>query len=225
MNELQNKLELWIENLGSPKRRLQYFILSLIVIYLIWVFVFYRPLRVSKNLLESQVQGLRTQLAETDKSIKQLHEEISQESIAKALAEKKQLEVKIQQKDHAIGSGPLLFISKEDWKTLKKEIVVKQADMDANIILESMTDLPLQLWVPQTVDQKDVATILQGDIFQHALEIKFQADYFSTIKYLSRLENLPWHVYWDSLSYKVLTYPKAEVTVKFHIFTKEKSET
>lgn len=225
MMQLQDLLNSWIEKLGGPKKRLQYFILSLIVIYLIWVFAFYRPERITKDVLAGQVQGLQAELLAINKSIAELHETVSNESIAKALAEKKQLEAKIQEMHHALGNDRLLFISKEDWKRLKKEIVIKQEDMDANITLESMVDLPLQPWVAPTVDQREVAKVLQGDIYQHAIELKFQADYFNTIQYLSRLEKLPWHVYWDTLSYKVLTYPKAEVTVKFHIFTKEKNET
>jgi type II secretory pathway component PulM len=49
------------------------------------------------------------------------------------------------------------------------------------------------------------------------VELAFNSNYISTINYLSQLEKLPWCLSWDSLEYKVVKYPDAEVVINLHI--------
>jgi MSHA biogenesis protein MshJ len=53
-------------------------------------------------------------------------------------------------------------------------------------------------------------------IFEHGIIIKFQGDYFSTMSYLQAIEKLGWRIFWDKLEYKVIQYPKAEITLQIH---------
>lgn len=225
MKKLQAALEQWMKQLQNPKRRMQYFFGSLVLIYFIWAFLFFNPLRTAKIELAGQIQALQSQLIETKQRIDTLSETVKSESISKTLAEKKQLEIRIKHVDEALAKSRFLFISMDDWAKLKKEIIRQKEDIDKNITLVRISDQPVKPWAPPVVDKTDAEKIVSETIEQHELEMKFQADYFSTILYISRLEKLPWHVYWDSLNYKVLNYPIAEVTLKFHIFTHEKSET
>lgn len=224
MTKSQAFLENWAKQLQNPKRRMQYFLASLVLIYFVWAFFFFNPQRAATTALVGQIQTLQLQRTETKQRIDTLSEAVKTKSISKALAEKKQLETKIKQVDEAVAKSRFLFISMDDWAKLKKEIIRQQEDMDKNITLISISDHPVQAWAPPVIDKNDVQKVVPGTVYQHELEMKFQADYFSTIQYVSRLEKLPWKVYWDSLNYKVLTYPIAEVTIKFHIFTHEKSE-
>ncbi|GEM_PF-2875330 len=224
MTKLQTALEKWTQQLQNPKRRLQYFLGSLALIYFVWAFLFLNPLRAAKTELVGQIQSLQSQLTETKQRVDTLSKAVKTESISNALAEKKQLETRIKRVDEALAKLRFIFISMGDWVKLKKEIISQQEDMDKNISLASISDQPIQPWTPPVIDKADAVKVVPEIIYQHELEMKFQADYFSTIQYVARLEKLPWKVYWDSLNYKVLTYPRAEVTLKFHIFTHEKSE-
>lgn len=224
MTKLQAALEKCAKQLQNPKKCMQYFLVSLVFIYFVWAFLFLNPQRAAKTELIGQIQTLQSQLTETKQRIDTLSETVKTESISKILTEKKQLEVSVKRVDEALAKSRFLFISMDDWIKLKKEIIHQQEDIDKNVRLESISDQPIHPWAPPVIDKADAAKVVPETIYQHELEVKFQADYFSTILYVSRLEKLPWHVYWDSLNYKVLTYPVAEVTLKFHIFTHEKSE-
>jgi len=213
--------EQWMKQINDPKRRILLFFLSLVIIYLIWFLLLLNPLRIGKDKLMGQIQALQLQATETQQQIDTIKQAVKTESIAKAIAEQQQLSTKIQSiQQQLIKTSPLL-ISMEDWIKLKEAILSQKDDMDSSITLISISDLPVQPWTPTAVNKADVVT---GDMYVHTLEVKFQADYFSTIQYLSRLEKLPWHVYWDSLQYRVQTYPKGDVIIKFHIFTTQQSE-
>lgn len=216
--------EEWIKQINDPKRRMPLFFLSLVLIYFIWFLLLLNPLRIGKNKLMSQMQALQLQITGTQQQIDTINQAVKTQSIAKAIAEQQQLSTKIQDIQQRLAKTNPLFISMEDWIKLKKAIISQQNNMDSHITLVSINDLPVQPWVPTTVDKADVVNTAPGDIYVHELEVKFQADYFNTIQYLSRLEKLPWHVYWDSLQYRVQTYPKGEAIIKFHIFTKQQSE-
>ena len=221
MSELQDKLNQWMKSLEDPKRRMQFFLLSIVILYFIWAFVFLNPLRAKTNALANQVQGLQSQLAETKNKIDTISGILKTDSIAKMVAEKQQIELKLKKLDQQLLNMRYVLISKQDWIKLKDEIINQQTNIDLNITLKSINDLPVQPWSPPTVDQADMAKIIPHPVYQHAIEVKFQSDYFSAIQYVSRLEKLRWPFYWDSLEYKVLTYPMAEISIKFHIFTQQ----
>ncbi len=223
MSELQDKLNKWKKSLEDPKRRLQVFVLGLVILYFIWAFVFFNPLRANRQALASQAQALQSQLVETKNKIDTLNGILKTESIAKMMAERQQIELKMQKVDQQLLNMRYVLISKEDWIKLKEEIIHQQDNIDYHITLKSINDLPVQPWSPPAVDSADMAKIIPHTIYQHALEVKFQSDYFNAIQYVSQLEKLPWPLYWDRLEYKVLTYPMAEVNIKFHIFTQQPS--
>lgn len=59
-------------------------------------------------------------------------------------------------------------------------------------------------------------------VFKHAVELEFQGDYRSTLRYLKNLENLPWRFYWDGVSYEVIKYPKASITINIYTLSLDK---
>jgi MSHA biogenesis protein MshJ len=217
-------LQRWAKRIYDPKRRLQFFLISLPVIYFIWFFIFLNPVLVNKYELRNKIQALQLQITQIEQQIHLIEETVKTESVMQDLAEQARLAKKIQYLQQVLAKTHLYLISMQEWIQLKKAIISQQNDMDRNITLVSLNNQPVQQWMPAAVDKIDVMNVAAYPVYQHVLEIKFQSDYFSTIQYMSRLEKLPWAVYWDNLDYKVLTYPKAEVTIKFHIFSREQRE-
>jgi MSHA biogenesis protein MshJ len=64
---------------------------------------------------------------------------------------------------------------------------------------------------------------VKDELYQHTFRIEFLSDYFSTLQYLKSIEQLPWPIYWDTMDYKVQEYPKADITIKFHVLSIQKS--
>lgn len=210
--------------LQNPKRRLQYFLISLVLIYFVWAFLLINPINSSKKEVETKIATLQLQITEVRQKLSSLNESLQNKDIDIAITKKKQIELKINELDKEITKSHLLFVTGDDWIKFKKEIVDQQLNIDKNITLISIVDYSIQPWIPPAKDKTDPTKLAPEAIYQHQLELRFQADYFSAINYLSRLEKLALKVYWDSLNYTVLVYPKAEIAIKFHIFTHEKNE-
>ncbi len=60
-------------------------------------------------------------------------------------------------------------------------------------------------------------------LYQHGLELHFSGNYLATLTYLKSLETMPWNFIWDSVDYQVKDYPTAEITLRVHTLSLEKS--
>lgn len=62
------------------------------------------------------------------------------------------------------------------------------------------------------IQQQEVS----GQVYEHGLMIEFQGDFFSTLKYLRFLEEVTGSFFWDSISFRQLQWPNAQVTLQIH---------
>lgn len=144
--------------------------------------------------------------------------------IEKMSAEKKETETLLGQisliakvvNNHAykkLSPTGMFFHPAESVSRLTSDIINQKSP---DIVLVNLKNLADQPWnipgEPQTSPSM---------ITQHTIQLDFLGNYFSSIDYLARLEKLPWHVYWDTLEYKVLKYPQAEVIVKLYVLSKK----
>ncbi len=56
----------------------------------------------------------------------------------------------------------------------------------------------------------------KSTIYKHGLQVVFEGDFFSTLRYLQALESMPWHFHWDAVDYQVLDFPRARVSIIVH---------
>jgi MSHA biogenesis protein MshJ len=60
------------------------------------------------------------------------------------------------------------------------------------------------------------------DLFRHGVTIHMQADYPAVMAYLTRLDSMPWKLYWESLDYNVAEYPTGDLRLEvFTLSTRE----
>lgn len=51
-------------------------------------------------------------------------------------------------------------------------------------------------------------------LYRHTLEMEVQGGYLDALRYLKRLEALPWTFYWDSVELRVDQYPKSRFVIR-----------
>lgn len=91
--------------------------------------------------------------------------------------------------------------------------VLGAADGISLITLENLPAEPLRLSDDENADAR--AGFDGGDhaLYRHAVRVEFEADYFNTVSYLQRLEQVGERLIFRSMHYEVVNYPKARVTV------------
>ena len=71
----------------------------------------------------------------------------------------------------------------------------------------------------ESVDEEEDAA---PKIYKHGLEMNFEGDYHSVVRYIKKLEDLEWEFIWDVVEMKTTKYPK--VNAKLHLYTLSLSE-
>ncbi len=59
------------------------------------------------------------------------------------------------------------------------------------------------------------------ELFRHGIEVRFEANFHTTLSYLETLEDLKWRFYWHNLNYEVQEFPTAIVTLEIHTFSRD----
>ncbi len=59
-------------------------------------------------------------------------------------------------------------------------------------------------------------------IYKHAFEIELEATYGSTLAYLKRLDELPWQLFWQNLTYESTRYPMGRLKIKIYTLSTSK---
>ncbi|PCH60671.1 MAG: hypothetical protein COC19_05640 [SAR86 cluster bacterium] len=90
-------------------------------------------------------------------------------------------------------------------------------NISANPLRENLTNINETLATTGAVnfDEKSLVNV-NGQVYEHGLEIEFEGDYFSTLRYLRFLENIEASFFWDSIHFTQLEWPKANVVLKIH---------
>ena len=58
--------------------------------------------------------------------------------------------------------------------------------------------------------------------YKHGLQIEFEGDFFATLEYMRKLEELEWNFFWDGISFKVIDYPEASATLSLYTISMDK---
>jgi MSHA biogenesis protein MshJ len=83
---------------------------------------------------------------------------------------------------------------------------------------DSINLLEFKQLPPKRFTKQNISTL---QLFEHSIIMKFSSDFYSTVKYLDDVAKLKWALFWDSLEYHVIEYPKAEVTLQIHTLSSE----
>lgn len=193
------------------------FCLSVLFIYAFFYFIFLRPVKNENEVLQGQINELKSQRDTIEQQFKIITNIVTSPEFSTLLSQQQLL---MQQTKHVakkIESFKPVFVSEKDVSLVTKDIIEQ---LDNDVILVSLKKFPLQRLVVPDIDNKN---ILMQNIYQHKLTLQLSGSYFNVLAYLTRLEKLPWHLYWDSLEYKVIKYPEASVIVQLYVLSNEKS--
>lgn len=54
------------------------------------------------------------------------------------------------------------------------------------------------------------------NLYSHGIKLELEGDYFSTLRFVQAVENMPNKLYWKQLDYSVADYPKASVVLELY---------
>jgi MSHA biogenesis protein MshJ len=72
------------------------------------------------------------------------------------------------------------------------------------------------------VKNKAESASATGAIYTHGVEIVIQGGYLEMLDYITRLENMPWQLFWGKAKLNVEEYPKASLTLTLFTLSLDK---
>jgi MSHA biogenesis protein MshJ len=203
----------------SARDRLYLYIGGFFFLYFIYFIFVHRSVSAQKTNLIQSIAALQLQQITIQQQIDNIKGIIKTPIFLQMITEQKRLTLQLDKMQQQLDSLKPALSSAEEMPMVTKKILNQQRN---NVILISLEELPIEPWPPKDmVDKSNLLKTVSG--YQHILQMEFQNDYFSTIDYLKHLEEISQHMYWDSMDYKVLQYPKADVVIKFHVLSLQKS--
>lgn len=190
----------------SPLMRMLLFVSVVFITYFIWFGLAGKSQQIKTQLLREKIANMQTQIQSLHLKSREIISgqsiDVDVKSIADVQKEIETLNQQIQQ------SGSVVF-SVKNMGAVLREMLSKEED----ISLLSVKHVSSQTLIRPGGDGKG--------IFQQDLEIVFEGDYFATLRLLQHIEQLKWRTFFDQLTYKVLKYPVAKITIKLHTLSRE----
>lgn len=214
----KSKIEKWLQQL-SEREKIYVFLFGFALIYLFFFLFFFHPLTKQKKALTSSITTMKTQQGIVMQQMKDIKKNINTPVFMQMMKEYKKLTWQLQQMDQQIEQLKLDLFSSEPLSLLNEKIL-KEHKSDSGLL--DMKEEPIEPWPAKELIEKNKLLMNITPGYQHALQMEFKNNYFNTINYLANIEKLSNHIHWDSMDYKVLQYPMADVIVKFHVLTLQK---
>jgi hypothetical protein len=198
----------------DKKNRIMFFVGIIIVVLLFWDLFFYAPItkesRIVSNNIISTKQSIET--AKKDKevflrSIKDNPNQILQGEIEKI------------EQDTAILKKDILAFSENQTSTSKMiQIIKNKISQEDKIKLIKIAGVTSMRVIPPSLGTTRIGLENLPNIYENPIELEFESDYFTTIKFLMSLEQ-SWRIFWDNVVYSVLIHPNARVSVRLHLLS------
>lgn len=203
----------------STREKNYIFLGGLLIIFFFYYILFHKPLVNHKNTISENITALKLQRDALNQQIDNTNSSIKQPVFLQMAAEQKRLTVTLNNMQQQLNNLKPTLLATDELPKIIERILEAQRN---NVTLISLQELPVEPWPSKDILDKTSFSNLVSGAFQHGIKIEFQNDYFSTIDFLSRLEKISTHMYWDSMEYKVLKHPRADVVIQFHVLSLQK---
>jgi MSHA biogenesis protein MshJ len=226
---VKEQFKKWQELIDARVMRERALIFScmLAAVFMLWNFVIQAPLDKKRLELESKIaaseneqRNLQTQIAAVTQSL------LNDPSRTKK-AQITQLESDIASVDSQLQSVSQRLIKAEQLPLALQDVLSK-AERVTLLEVNTMPAMELQLTQLSESGQTSSQTSTKSQpgaqnagVYMHAVELKLAGNYAEVLQLLKSLEQLPWRFYWQTLDYKVIQYPRAEILLRVYTLSSE----
>lgn len=163
----------------------------------------------------ASLAAMQTQAASLQQELKIDPDAGKKAELAALIAQRSQLDEQLRQQGSTL-------VRPEDMNGLLERLLVRQSGLRL---------VSLKTQAPQSVlREKEGAKETDGkpversfDLYRHGVEIRLEGSYSQLQAYLAQLEKLPQRLLWGQLSYRVIDYPRSEMTLTVYTLSPDKT--
>ena len=226
MDPIIESLKKWQEKIDERviRERALIFLTLLAAIFMLWNFLIQSHFDQAANNLHEQLSALasertalQTQVAAATQILLNDPEKEKKSQVTQLQADLEGIETKLQNLSQSL--------IKADQLPLALQQVLQKTSQLTLLEVNTLPVRELQLVAEgepvANAGMKSKADATSAGVYEHAVEIRVAGTYSQVVQFLMALEQLPWRFYWQSLDYKVVQYPNAEMTLRVYTLSAE----
>jgi len=188
-------------------------VLALLVF--VWDRAAMNPLRAREKQLQQDMAATEQGLAALSTSIQGRAED---NPFMVAIKQKQTLTDSLAAVDHELQSTSAGLIPPQRMLAALRDVLQEQVGLR----LVSMRNLPVTSLVPpQPAAGGQGSPQIQGP-YVHSVEFVIEGGYLEVLRYLEKVESMPWRFYWQMLELKTADYPRNRVRIRLNTLSMDK---
>jgi len=236
MNErIKQQLKKLAANLAARSKMERMLVLAMgcAGVFMLWLLLISDPLQAKVAEVEGRIAGVNRQIAEQRASYAEKVAASEQDPNRYANERLQVVTRELEQLDGQIASLAGDLVTPSQMTEILGTLLERQAGLEL-INFENLEALPLQAGVSTAAadeadegeGQEGFAEFetdgIQGQVYEHGLVIEFQGSFFDTLRYLRFLEDITGNFFWDVMSFELMEWPNAHVTLEIHTLSTER---
>ena len=171
----------------------------------LWRMNLQNPIAVDKH-----IQQVGLENAQLAQSIIQLRQRIDTKSLDQALQKRRDLELDLAQVKEDLANSTEYLIPPKKMPTILRNLLQKHRTLE---LIEFVTIPPVSIST-----HKDALPV-----YRHGIRIQVMGTYNEMTAWLKEIEQLPWVLNWDHLTYSMQTWPNGLLTLELHTLSREEA--
>ena len=191
----------------------------LALVFLVWNFL-QAPMDKQRNLLKSDLQKAATEHKRIETDIASLTLATANSPVVLKQKEITTLKQQIEQVESELAGMSQGLIRADQLPQILEAMLQRIGQLQV-VSIQTLPARELQLALPAQDSAASEAGDQDSGVFQHTVVVRIGGSYFELIKLLQALEALSWKFYWQSLDYRVVQYPRAEIELRVYTLSSE----
>lgn len=195
----------------SLRERVILMVVGLVLIFFIWAQFYYLGFEKEQKQVSTSIKQLKQQEWAQSEQLADLMAKLAHDPNAELIKEQQRIQGELDALKDQIEIRLSHLIAPEMMADVMRQVLSDYKGLRL-VNAKNLPVEPLKISQSTTTENKTDEDN-QAVIFSHRFEMTLNGDYFQTLEFLQKLEQMK-GFYWTKLSYKVDQYPKAQITIE-----------
>ena len=226
MNNLLKKIPALPQRFNGRNQRERLIILvaTIVLLYTAWDYLLYQPLTTQLQQTESAFATQKDDRLKTQSIVSKLHVSQSADTIKKLKQEIHQLEKQVTSASKSIELFSTSFIASNEMVDVLKNLLTKETGLTLlkleNIPIQANSLTAKQTPAGQQAEQQSGHSSSDDPealkTYKHTFVMELSGSYLNALNYLQAIENLPWRIAFDSVTYSNQPSTPGLIRIQLH---------
>ncbi|MFW6278448.1 MAG: type II secretion system protein GspM [Halorhodospira sp.] len=194
----------------APRERVLLGVAVFALIAALWYYMSFEPGQRALEDAQSEFEQAEEQIENLQQEREELRAELEENPDERLREDIARLEDELEGLRSELGDEMPEFIDPGRMRQVLEELLARREGVE----LVSFQRLPAELLLESEGEGSDDDESVE--IYRQPLRMVLEADYPSTVRFLSAVEGLPWEFAWEELTYEVTEHPQARIEIQLY---------